>query len=57
MLIIVLPQTLVELGLQVKEAVVFLDRQQGGRGNLTAMGINVVSVLTMTQVCCRITLC
>lgn len=42
-------ETLVELGLEVKDAVVFLDRQQGGAANLIAMGINVISVLDMTQ--------
>uniref|UniRef100_A0A0P4VW22 Uridine 5'-monophosphate synthase n=1 Tax=Scylla olivacea TaxID=85551 RepID=A0A0P4VW22_SCYOL len=38
-------ETLRELGLEVKDAVVFLDRQQGGAANLNATGVNVVSVL------------
>ncbi|KAG0728404.1 Uridine 5'-monophosphate synthase [Chionoecetes opilio] len=42
-------ETLVQLGLEVKDAVVFLDRQHGGAANLTALGINVVSVLDMTK--------
>lgn len=42
-------ETLRELGLEVKDAVVFLDRQHGGAANLKATGINVVSVLNMTK--------
>lgn len=39
-----------ELGLEVKDAVVFLDREQGGANNLTALGINIIPVITMTEV-------
>lgn len=43
-------QTLQELKLDVEDAVVFLDREQGGAANLTAMGINVISVINITKV-------
>ncbi|KAK3867549.1 hypothetical protein Pcinc_027005 [Petrolisthes cinctipes] len=42
-------ETLVELGLEVKDAVVFLDREQGGASNLTALGINIIPVITLTE--------
>ncbi|XP_042216354.1 uridine 5'-monophosphate synthase-like isoform X2 [Homarus americanus] len=42
-------ETLQELQLSVQDAVVFLDRQHGATANLSAMGINVVSVVTMTE--------
>lgn len=43
-------QTLKELKLKVDDAIVFLDREQGGAANLASMGVNVISVVTMTQV-------
>nr|XP_053645893.1 uncharacterized protein LOC128697919 [Cherax quadricarinatus] len=42
-------ETLRDLKLDVKDAVVFLDREQGGTANLKAMDINIVSVVTMTE--------
>nr|XP_045613569.1 uridine 5'-monophosphate synthase-like [Procambarus clarkii] len=42
-------ETLRELKLDVKDAVVFLDREQGGAANLQAMGINVVPLVTMSE--------
>ncbi|XP_066987815.1 LOW QUALITY PROTEIN: uncharacterized protein r-l [Macrobrachium rosenbergii] len=42
-------ETLRELELDIKDAVVFLDREQGGAGNLRSMDINVVSVTSMTE--------
>lgn len=36
-----------EAGLVVRDAVVLLDRQQGGRARLEQQGINLVSVLTL----------
>jgi uridine monophosphate synthetase len=33
----------------VADAVVLLDREQGGRGNLQRAGVELTSVLTMTQ--------
>lgn len=36
-------------GVGVAHAVVLLDREQGGRGNLQREGVNLTSVLTMTQ--------
>ncbi|XP_042865617.1 uridine 5'-monophosphate synthase-like [Penaeus japonicus] len=42
-------ETLKELKLKVDDAVVFLDREQGGAANLTSMGVKVISVVTMTQ--------
>jgi orotate phosphoribosyltransferase/uridine monophosphate synthetase len=38
---------LTEGGLIVRDAVVLLDRQQGGRDRLHAQGINLVSILTL----------
>ncbi|CAL4062140.1 unnamed protein product [Meganyctiphanes norvegica] len=43
-------ETLRELNLACEEAVVFLDREQGGSANLAAMGINATSVVNITQV-------
>lgn len=37
------------VGVQVQEAVVLIDRQQGGRKNLEAQGYRLHAVLTMTQ--------
>ncbi|KAK7084401.1 hypothetical protein SK128_005110 [Halocaridina rubra] len=42
-------ETLKDLELDVKDAVVFLDREQGGAANLKSMGINVKSVINMTE--------
>lgn len=42
-------ETLKELELDVKDAVVFLNREQGGEANLKSMGINVVCIVTMTE--------
>ncbi|XP_068209010.1 uncharacterized protein [Palaemon carinicauda] len=42
-------ETLRELELDVKDALVFLDREQGGAANLKSMDINVVSVISMTE--------
>ena len=36
-------------GLTVSHAVVLLDREQGGRGNIEREGVTLTSVLTMTQ--------
>ncbi|XP_076064651.1 uridine 5'-monophosphate synthase-like isoform X1 [Oratosquilla oratoria] len=41
--------TLQELELDVTDAVVFLDREQGGPANLHALGINVIAVVTITE--------
>ena len=38
-----------DLELEVSDAVVFLDRQQGGKSNLRERGINIVSVIDITQ--------
>jgi orotate phosphoribosyltransferase len=43
-------QRLAKAGLQVKAAVVLVDRQQGGRQLLRQHGINLVSVLTLEVV-------
>ncbi|MGD0765777.1 MAG: phosphoribosyltransferase family protein [Dehalococcoidia bacterium] len=43
-------QRLAKAGLQVKDAVVLVDRQQGGRRLLKQHGINLVSVLTLEVV-------
>lgn len=37
------------VGLKVVHAVVLLDREQGGRGNVEKEGVALHSVLTMTQ--------
>ena len=37
------------VGVGVANAVVLLDREQGGRGNLQREGVELTSVLTMTQ--------
>lgn len=37
------------VGVGVAHAVVLLDREQGGRGNLQREGVELTSVLTMTQ--------
>ena len=37
------------VGVGVAHAVVLLDREQGGRGNLQREGVQLTSVLTMTQ--------
>ena len=52
--IIIFLQTLKELKLDVTDAVVFLDREQGGTSNLSKMGIDIVSVVTITQVGSRL---
>ena len=36
-----------EAGLMVRDAVVLLDRQQGGRERLQDQGVNLVSLLTL----------
>ena len=36
-----------EAGLKIRDAVVLLDRQQGGRERLRRQGIDLVSVLTL----------
>ena len=41
--------TLKEAGLQVADAVVLIDRQQGGRATLADQGYNLHSALTMSQ--------
>lgn len=43
--------TLSEAGLVVRDAVTLVDRQQGGRAALKAAGINLVSILTLEQIC------
>jgi orotate phosphoribosyltransferase len=39
--------SLAKAGLRVKDAVVLVDRQQGGRQRLRAQGINLISILTL----------
>ena len=39
-----------EAGIRVRDAVVLMDRQQGGRERLRQFGINLVSILTMEVV-------
>ena len=40
-------QTLQQAGIRVRDAVVLMDRQQGGRQRLRQSGINLVSILTL----------
>lgn len=42
--------TLTEAGLNVRDAVTLIDRQEGGRGALKQAGINLVSILTLEQI-------
>jgi orotate phosphoribosyltransferase/uridine monophosphate synthetase len=42
--------TLEEAGIRVRDAVVLMDRQQGGRERLRQFGINLVSILTLEVV-------
>jgi len=42
--------TLQEAGIRVRDAVVLIDRQQGGRERLGQFGINLVSILTLEVV-------
>lgn len=42
--------TLTEAGLNVRDAVTLIDRQEGGRAALKQAGINLVSVLTLEQI-------
>lgn len=42
--------TLTEAGLTVHDAVVVVDRMEGGRAALRAAGINLVSILTLEQI-------
>ena len=42
--------TLTEAGLVVRDAVTLIDRQEGGRTNLKAAGINLVSILKLDQI-------
>ena len=42
--------TLAEAGLEVRDAVTLVDRQEGGRQALKAAGINLVSILTLEQI-------
>lgn len=42
-------ETLRELELDVQDAVVFLDRQQGGLNSLAKLGINIVPVVTLSK--------
>ena len=39
-----------EAGLVAHDAVTLIDRQEGGRAALKAMGINLVSILTLEQI-------
>lgn len=43
-------QPLVECGLQVKDVVVLINREQGGRENIEARGLALHAVVTITQV-------
>lgn len=43
--------TLGDSGLIVRDAVTLIDRQEGGRAALKANGINLVSILTLEQIC------
>lgn len=42
--------TLTEAGLNVRDAVTLIDRQEGGRAALKQAGINLVSILTLEQI-------
>jgi len=43
--------TLSEAGLVVRDAVTLIDRQEGGKAALKAAGINLISILTLEQIC------
>ena len=38
-----------EVGVEASHAVVLLDREQGGRGNIEKRGVTIVSVMTLSQ--------
>ncbi|KAF2368898.1 Orotate phosphoribosyltransferase [Trinorchestia longiramus] len=42
-------ETLQQLGLRATDAIVFLDRQQGGQSNLLQLGVTIKPVLTLTH--------
>lgn len=44
-------QRLRDAGLFVYDAVALVDREEGGRAALRAMGINLTSILTLSQIC------
>lgn len=41
--------SLKEVGLQVSDVIVILDREQGGKANLARLGINVISLTSISQ--------
>ena len=47
---VVVKVPLTEAGLVVRDAVTLIDRQEGGRTNLKAAGINLVSILKLDQI-------
>ena len=42
-------RVLQDVGVGVSHAVVLLDREQGGRGNINSRGVEVMSVMTLSQ--------
>lgn len=50
--IVTTKKTLEDAGLEVKHAVVFLDREQGGDETLSSLGVEVRSVITLKELLC-----